>query len=93
MIIGQEMAEIRHGGGVPYGPIFGVCAVWPVFWRLRAGQKSSNTTCEFNTCGWYGTIGCDLVVPAEFLIPGVSYPPVNVLYGRERAPEKGTTED
>ena len=31
---------------MPYGPIFGVCAVWPVFWRLRAGQKSSNT-CEF----------------------------------------------
>ena len=45
MIIGQEMAEIRHGGGMRYGPIFGVCAVWPVFWRLRAGQKSCNT-CE-----------------------------------------------
>ncbi len=28
MIIGQEMAEIRHGGGGAYGPIFGVCAVF-----------------------------------------------------------------
>ena len=68
------------GGGVPYGPIFGVCVVWPVFWRLRTGQKSSNTTCEFQ---YLWLVGCDLVVPAEFLIPGVSYPPVNVLYGRE----------
>ena len=24
------MAKIRHGGGVPYGPIFGGCAVWPL---------------------------------------------------------------
>ena len=47
MIIGGEMAKIRHGGGVPYGPIFGGCAVWPVFRKFPVFAIPS-------FCGWSG---------------------------------------
>jgi hypothetical protein len=39
MIIGQEMAEIRHGGGGGMVPFL----EFVLFWRLRAGKKSCNT--------------------------------------------------
>jgi hypothetical protein len=60
------MAEIRHGGGMRYGPIFGVCAVWPVFWRLRAGQKSSNT-CEFQYL-WLVARSAESVAPIPRMV-------------------------